>query len=130
MPSYSAWPRAVVSGLSTISRKPLAMPCRPSSANRSIVGCLSKIRLLMVVAGAADVVVQQRRAVRGARRRCLVEPVLEDRGDRGVGQRADLDGAQADRLGPGGIDAAEQPQHAETGTEALFGMRPASQHGD
>ena len=35
-----------------------------------------------------------------------------------------------DRLGTGGIQAAEQAQHAETGAEALFGVRPAGQHGD
>ena len=61
---------------------------------------------------------------------CLVEPVLEDRGDGGVGQRADLDRAGADRLGAGGIDAAEQAQHAEAGAKALLRMRPAGQHGE
>ena len=62
----------------------------------------------MVVARAANVVVQQRRAVRGSRRRRLVDPVIEDRADRGVGQRADLDSALADRLGSGGINAASR----------------------
>ena len=59
----------------------------------------------------------------------LVEPVFEDRGDTGVGQHADLDGAAADRLGPSRIDAAKQPQHAEAGAKPLFRMRPARQHG-
>ena len=67
----------------------------------------------MVVAGAADVVVQQRRAVRGLRRRRSVEPMLKDRCYGGVGQRADLDrGARAykdvnrlalRRVAPGGF---------------------------
>ena len=58
---------------------------------------------------------QQGRTVRGLRRRHPVEPVFEDRGDRGVGQRADLDGTQADCLDPGGIQAAEQTQDAQAG---------------
>ena len=33
-------------------------------------------------------------------------------------------------LGPGGIDAAKQPQHAEAGAKPLFRVRPAGQHGD
>src|SRR5258708_2735073 len=84
----------------------------------------------MVVAGAADVVVQQWRVVRGLRRRRSVESVFEDRGDARVGQRADLDGPQADPLGPGGINAAKQAEHAEAGTKPLFWVRPAGQHGD
>ena len=82
----------------------------------------------MEIAGAADVFVQQGRPVRGLRWRRLVEPVLEDRGDTGVGQHPDLDGTAADRLGPSRVEAAQQPQHAEAAAKALFGMRPARQH--
>ena len=84
----------------------------------------------MEVAGAADVVVQDRRAVRGLRRRPTVEPVLQDRHDALVGQRADLDGAATDGLRPNRLDAAEQTQHPDAGSEALLRMRPADQHGD
>ena len=48
----------------------------------------------------------------------------------GVGQRADLDGAEADALGPNRIDAAKQPQYAEAGANPLFRMRPTGQHGE
>ena len=47
------------------------------------------------MAGAADVVVQQARTVRGLLGRRLVEPVTNDRGDNGVGQHADFDGSAA-----------------------------------
>src|SRR5664279_6288475 len=77
-------------------------PCRPGQAHAIDPVSDDSARLLfssMEVAGAADVVVQQGRAVRGLRRRLLVEPVFEDRGDGGVRQHPDLDGAPADRLG-------------------------------
>ena len=72
---------------------------------------------------------QQGRAVRGLRRRLLVEPVFEDRGDAVVRQRPDLDGPDADCLRARRRDAAEQPQHTEAGPEALLRMRPPGQHG-
>jgi hypothetical protein len=81
----------------------------------------------MEIAGAADVFVQQGRGVRGLRRR-LVEPVFDDRGDTGVGQHADFDGAVADRLHPRRVEAAKQPQDTDAGAKPLFRMRPARQH--
>ena len=104
---------------------------RDSLLTKSIFSPLErKIGAVRRIASAADVGVQQRRAVRGLRRRRLVEPVFEDRGDGGVGQRADLHRAQADRFGPGSIKAAEQAQHTKAGAKALFRMRPAGHHGD
>src|SRR5260370_40006181 len=73
---------------------------------------------------------QDRRAVRGGEQWLAIEVVGEDRGDALVGERADLERADRDRLGPGGIDAAEQTQHAQAGPEALFGMWPIGEHGD
>src|SRR6476619_5866357 len=59
-----------------------------------------------------------------------VERVGYDGGDALVGQRADGEGAGGHELGTLGIDILEQPQHAETGAEPLFGMGPVSQYGD
>ena len=58
-----------------------------------------------------------------------VEIVGEDGGDALVGERADRDGAGRDGFGAGGVEVAEQPQHAEAGSEALLGMRPIGQDG-
>src|SRR5665213_1717356 len=73
---------------------------------------------------------QDRRAVRGGERWLTIEVVGEDRGDALVGERADLERAGRDRLGPGGIEAAEQTQHAQAGPEALLGVWPIGEHGD
>ena len=78
----------------------------------------------MVIAGTADVDVQDRRAVRGARRRLGLEPMLEDGGDALVVERTDLDRADGDRLRSGGIDAALEAQNAVAGAEPLFRVRP------
>jgi hypothetical protein len=72
------------------------------------------------------VVVQQRRVVRRpGRGGCSVEPVFEDRGDRGVGKCAELDRPVAGGLYPAGLQAAEQPKDSKGGAKALLGMRPA-----
>ena len=74
---------------------------------------------------------RQRRTLRGrSGRRRSVEPVLEDRGDRAAGQRADLDRAGAGRLHPDGVQTTEQPQDAEAGAEPLLWMRPPGHYGD
>ena len=58
-------------------------------------------------------------------------PVLEDRGDRRVGQRADLDRLRRlTAFGPGRLDAAKQPQHARAGSESLFRVRPPGHYRD
>jgi len=65
------------------------------SRRRSRVGRFSNVVPPRQMAGAADVVVQQARTVRGLLGRRLVEPVTNDRGDNGVGQHADFDGSAA-----------------------------------
>src|SRR5207344_3135624 len=58
-------------------------PCRRGQgrAGDPVLGGSAKSFSSMEIAGAADVLVQQGRTVRGLRRRRLVEPVFEDRGD-------------------------------------------------
>src|SRR5260221_13284490 len=53
--------------------------------------------------------------------------LFEDRAHRAVGERADLDGARGRRFETLGAERPHQAHDAETGTEALFGMRPALQ---
>ena len=84
----------------------------------------------MVVAGTADVGVQDRRAVRGERRRLAIEPVLDDGGDALVIERADLDCSDRDSLGPSSIDAAIYFLDAEAGPEPLLRFSPPGQYGD
>ena len=63
----------------------------------------------MVVAGTADVGVQDRCAVRGERRRLAIEPVLDDGGDALVIERADLHGSDRDSLGPSKVPCRGPP---------------------
>src|SRR5512142_2701459 len=84
----------------------------------------------MIVAGTADVGVQDRRIVRGVWRRSGLEPMLEDGGDALVGERTDLDRAGGDRLRSGGINAPIETQDAKACTEPLLRMWPSSQDGD
>ena len=83
----------------------------------------------MEVAGAANIGMVDHRRVLGLAG-TPIELVGEDRGDAFVVERADLDGAGRDGLGPGGIEALKQPEHAETGAEALLWVGPIGQHGD
>jgi hypothetical protein len=52
-----------------------------------------------------------------------IELVVEDGTDRSVGKRADLDGARGGCFEPRGAECTRQPQDAEAGSEALFGVR-------
>ena len=56
-----------------------------------------------------------------------VELVVEDGARRAVGQGANLQGARHCRLDPRGAERAHQAHDAETGAEALLGVRPALQ---
>ena len=67
---------------------------------------------------------EDRRPVRGARwRGTPIEIVVEDGFDRAVGARADLDGALGCRFEPLGAIGTGQPDDAQAGAKALFGMR-------
>src|SRR5215470_5587592 len=82
----------------------------------------------MVVARAADVVVDDRHAVRGTLVRGLpVELVIEDGADRSVAEPADVDGARRGGFEPFTAERAHEPHDTQAGAEALFGMRPAFQ---
>ena len=71
---------------------------------------------------------EDRHAVRGAPLRGVaIEIVVEDGFDRAVGPRADLEGARGGRLDALGAERLDQPDDAETGAEALLGMRPVLQ---
>src|ERR1700680_1295107 len=80
----------------------------------------------VVVAGAADVLVDQHRRL-GHWRRSVLAMVLQDGGDRVVGA-----GAEHQRTGTGGVDprraiALDQAEDADAGAEPLLRMRPRAQ---
>src|SRR5215831_9003815 len=81
----------------------------------------------MVVARPADVGVKQWEVVDRRLRRRAVELVIEDRAHRAVGQGADLDGSGRCGFEASGAERPNQADDAETGAEALFGMRSALQ---
>src|ERR1700687_2378597 len=107
------------------------MPESPSLPSWSSIGWVSTVHSpygLMVVAGSADVGVEDRddvgrRSVRGL----AIELVVEDRAHRAVGQRTDLDGARGRRFEAIGAERPHQAHDAETGAEALLRMRSALQ---
>src|SRR5205085_5303309 len=117
---------AVMSGCRCCSSNAFAMPVSPSVTRRFKVGCVSIVCLLssVVVTIAADVAVMDgwclRRLVVGVG---AIEPVLQDRLDRAVACGADVVAASAGGFDAGRAVAAREPQDAESGTEALLGMR-------
>ena len=68
-----------------------------------------------------------RRPVRGGCGPFAIEVGLQDRGDGGVGARADLQRAVTGGFEPLAAEALGVPQNADTGAEALLGMRPLAQ---
>ena len=67
---------------------------------------------------------QDRRCVRGALLRgAPIEVVVEDGFDRAVGARADVDGAFRGGFEAFGAIGTGEPDDAQTGAKALFGMR-------
>src|SRR6476660_9315615 len=81
----------------------------------------------MEVGGAADVVVRDRRPVRGHCRLSAIEVVLQDRVDRAVGARADLERPATSGFEPLTTVDLGEPQDADAGAEALFGVRALPQ---
>jgi hypothetical protein len=65
---------------------------------------------------------RDRRPVRGRVGPPAIKAGLQDRVDRGVGARADLERALAGGLEPFGRVGPGQSQDAEAGSEALLGM--------
>ena len=86
--------------------------------------------LSMVVAGAAQIGVVEERRLAAVLGGGLVALSGEEGGDALASERADFEGAGRDRFGARRIDAAIRAQDAKAGAEALFGMRPAGEHGD
>ncbi|MCP1838582.1 hypothetical protein J2R78_001549 [Bradyrhizobium sp. USDA 4538] len=75
-----------------MSTKALAMPWRPRALRRSRVGWCARGGLVIVVSWSADVGMQDRRAARGALGSGTpIEIVGQDRFDRTVGARTDVD---------------------------------------
>src|SRR5208337_4349867 len=84
--------------------------------------------LSMVVAGTAQIGVVEERgwtAVLGGG----VVFASEESGDALAIEHAEFEGAGGDRLEAGGIETAIGAQNPQAGSEALFGMRPAGEHG-
>src|SRR5580765_6224137 len=117
---------AVMSGCRCCSSNAFAMPVSPSVTRRFRVGCVSIVYLLssVVVTIAADVAVMDRwclgRLVVGVG---AIEPMRQDRLDRAVARGADVVAASAGCFDAGRAVAAREPQDAESGAEALLGMR-------
>src|SRR5512134_693530 len=78
----------------------------------------------VVVAGAADVVVQDHRPVRGGAGAVTVEPSPQDRGETGVAERADSDRPSGSRFHSFGFVGARQAQDAERRAGPCSGWRP------
>lgn len=82
----------------------------------------------MIVAGTPDIRVGDRPIVtRGPGRGRLIEPVVEDRPDRSIGARADVERPAACRFNPLAAEAFDETDDTEAGPEALFGMRAIGQ---
>ena len=83
----------------------------------------------MVVAGTTQIcVVEQRggRIVLGGR---VVRLAGEQGGDALAVEDAQFERSRRDRFNAAGVEPAIRAQNAQTGSEPLFGMRPAGEHG-
>src|SRR5580700_4651456 len=81
----------------------------------------------MEVTRPTDVVVDYRRLVRGRCAPLAISVGLQDRVDRAVGSRADLQRPTAGGLHPFGPVALDEPHDADAGAEALLGVRAFAQ---
>src|SRR5580704_9305253 len=81
----------------------------------------------MEVGGAADVVVRYRRPVRGHCGPSAIEVVLQDRVDRAVGARTDLERPATGGFQPFAAIRLGEPQDADAGAEALLGVSTLAQ---
>jgi len=83
--------------------------------------------LSMVIAGAAQIGVVEKRRLAAVPGSGFVALLGEERGDAVTSERADFEGAGRNRFGVRRIDAAIKAQDSKASAEALFGMRPAGQ---
>ena len=81
----------------------------------------------MVVAGAADVLVDQQRGIGRDAIGGAVLSVFEDRSDRAVRAGAERQCADAGDLDATGAEALDQAEDPDTGAEPLLRMRPGAQ---
>src|SRR5882757_10327671 len=81
----------------------------------------------MEVGGATDVAVDDRRLVRGGYGPLAIAVGLQDRVDRAVGARADLERPATSGFQPLTTVELGEPQVADAGAEALFGVRALPQ---
>src|SRR3954452_4072163 len=81
----------------------------------------------MEVTRPTDVVVNYRRLVCGRCKPLAIAVSLQDRVDRAVGSRADLQRPAAGGLQPLGPVALEEPHDADAGAEALLGVSALAQ---
>src|SRR4051812_47277160 len=79
----------------------------------------------MVVAGAADVLVQQSYRVTASSLRLL--SILQDRRHRAVGAGTERQGPGARAVQPLGAVSLAEPENADAGPEPLLGMRARAQ---
>ena len=85
----------------------------PDKTMIAIIVMSTRARSLLIFFGAAS-----------AFDRLTIEPVIEDRFDRAVVERADLERAQAGRFNAAGAERSDQAHDAQAGAEALFGVGP------
>src|SRR6185312_2651942 len=124
MASRSSKLSSAASGWRRCSSRPRAIPARPSSRRRSVVGWVSIRSSSMVVAAAADVAVLDGQLVgHGFGAIGPVQAVAQDRLHRAVGAGADVHAALAGCLQALRAVAAHQAQDAETGPKPLLRMR-------
>src|SRR5512134_2383866 len=127
-PSHSAWASCSASAFAASSAKALAMPVRPRAFSRSRVGWVNmSFSFSVVVAGAADIGMVDGLACRRARRRRLIETLVEDGAHRAVGPCADFQGTAAGGVDPFPAKAVGETDDAQAGAKALLGMRPIGQ---
>src|SRR6202163_4682443 len=126
--SHSACDRSRALSCDCSSTKASAMPSSLSARSWSRVGCVSiAVFSSMEVTRPTDVVVDYRRLVRGRCEPLAIAVGLQDRVDRAVGSRADLQRPAAGGLQPLGPVALDEPHDADAGAKALLGVRALAQ---
>src|SRR3981189_3521108 len=97
------------------------------AAGRWLDGSALLVFSSVEVAGATDVRVHDRRSVRGGGRLSAIGVGLQDRGNRSIGARADLECAAAGGFQSLIPEAVGVPEDADRGAEALLWLRRLAQ---